>query len=94
MHAGYVVLKKPRGVPLRPTLDNSEETVLSRLRTLFSGPKVKLIPVVHLDTDTSGLSIVALSRSFAGYFGKLMSTGKVHRTFRAVVQTHIHQFRS
>lgn len=66
----FCIVNKPRGLPVHATLDNAKENLLSILRGNDS--KISLAAPHRLDTDTSGIIVIAKHKkarqSFCGAF--------------------------
>jgi RNA pseudouridylate synthase len=81
---GWIVLYKPAGIPVHMTVDNALENVASCLKramissaSLDSQQSATLSDVYvatpqRLDQNTSGLLVVATSKTFASYFAQLL----------------------
>jgi len=89
----FVVVNKPAGIPVHPTVDNGVENVLHQLR-------VALRSQVHitqrLDTEVSGLLVLAKEKGFQRHFNQLLVSRSVRKRYRALVDRapevgrHIH----
>eukprot|EP00547_Thalassionema_nitzschioides_P018078 CAMPEP_0194254570 /NCGR_PEP_ID=MMETSP0158-20130606/32442_1 /TAXON_ID=33649 /ORGANISM="Thalassionema nitzschioides, Strain L26-B" /LENGTH=614 /DNA_ID=CAMNT_0038992645 /DNA_START=88 /DNA_END=1928 /DNA_ORIENTATION=- len=68
---GFWIIDKPAKVPVHPTSDNYVENVQEQIKkavgNYVSTPQ-------RLDQNTSGIFVVARSKSFAGYFAELLRT--------------------
>ncbi len=74
----YIVVDKPSGLPMHPTLDNLYENLLCA----FSFPAY----VTHrLDVPTSGLVAVAKSKEYQRLFNQLIMERKVQKIYEATV---------
>jgi 23S rRNA-/tRNA-specific pseudouridylate synthase len=82
-NGGYLVVHKPRGVPVAATIDNAKETVINQLEEILDA---KLFATTQMDVDTSGLLILATNRKFVGRFMKQLQLGTVKRKYRALVR--------
>lgn len=73
LEIGYVVVNKPPGLPSHATVDNGVENVLYQLEQANSLllPTKPSLPQ-RLDTETSGLMLVATRPAFASYMGRLL----------------------
>lgn len=74
---GFWVIDKPANVPVHATVDNFIENVVEQIRTKLPPDAYVSIPQ-RLDQNTSGLFMVARSKSFASYFANLLSTKTKH----------------
>ncbi len=92
----FLVINKPAGIPSNPTVDNFYENILQVYCDVYgrqekenddgSGPPLFLPQ--RLDTDTSGLLLMARTKIFAGYFGQLLkdrATSTLKKRYRALV---------
>ena len=70
----YIIVDKPAGVPVHPTVDNSKENVIACLlsseRSTAGG--VDLRAPHRLDCDTSGLLVLAKTKRAAAWIGDAM----------------------
>nr|AFK83590.1 pseudouridine synthase [uncultured bacterium] len=89
----FVVVNKPAGIPVHATLDNQVENLLHQLRVALGGA---LYVTQRLDTDVSGLIVVARTQEFQRQFNRLLADRKLKKRYRALVTTapevgrHIH----
>ena len=92
----FLIINKPAGIPSNPTVDNFYENILQVYCDVYgrqekenddgSGPPLFLPQ--RLDTDTSGLLLMARTKIFAGYFGQLLkdrATSTLKKRYRALV---------
>jgi 23S rRNA-/tRNA-specific pseudouridylate synthase len=85
-HFGFVVLNKPGGVPAHATVDNGSENALSMFQADFAS-QTKNVPSAsdvettelgyaslpqRLDTETSGLMMIATKKEFSTYISKML----------------------
>jgi 23S rRNA-/tRNA-specific pseudouridylate synthase len=74
---GWLVIDKPPRVPVHMTVDNAVENVAACLvatrQQLPNDTPVYVSTPQRLDQNTSGLLVVATSKSFAAYFAKLLA---------------------
>ena len=82
--AGFVVVNKPRGVPVGATIDNAKETVIAQVQKTLGG--INLIKTHQMDVDTSGLLVLGTRRDFVSKFNKKLKEGAVERQYRALVR--------
>jgi 23S rRNA pseudouridine1911/1915/1917 synthase len=74
----FIVVDKPSGLPMHPTLDNLYENLLYA----FEVP----VYVTHrLDVPTSGLVVVAKTKKYQSLFNKLISERKLRKIYEAIV---------
>ena len=91
--ADFIVVNKPAGIPVHPTLDNQVENVLHQLRIAL-GPSVYVTQ--RLDAEVGGLIVFAKTQEFQRQFNRLLGERKVKKKYRALVVSapevgrHIH----
>jgi len=85
--AEYIVLNKPRGVPVHASVDNLFENALEQLTRATAAER--LWPPHRLDVDTHGLMVLSKSKQFATDFHQL---GKVRKLYKATVACNQHPF--
>jgi 23S rRNA pseudouridine1911/1915/1917 synthase len=89
----FIVVNKPACIPVHATLDNGTENVLHQLQAALSLP---LYITQRLDTEVSGLLVLAKTREFQRYFNRLLLERQVKKRYRALVTSppeigrHIH----
>jgi 23S rRNA-/tRNA-specific pseudouridylate synthase len=71
----FLIIDKPANVPVHPTVDNAIENVAHIIQMTRNGG-YSTTPQ-RLDQNTSGLFVVATTKTFASYFAKLLSN-KTH----------------
>lgn len=81
----YLVIDKPSGLPVHPTLDNTQENILALLKKL-SGLEIRMTH--RLDVGTSGLLVFAKSEAAQKHFNSLLTSGEVQKVYRALVHGH------
>jgi len=75
----FIVVDKPSGLPMHPTLDNLYENLLYA----FEVP----VYVTHrLDVPTSGLVVVAKTKKYQSLFNKLLSERRLRKCYEALVE--------
>ena len=88
----FVVVMKPSGLPVSPSVDNAKENVL---RCVWSALRVgnenddeatKLFPTHRLDVTTSGVVVVAKNSKDAGIFSKILRDGFVEKQYLALTE--------
>lgn len=79
----FLVVDKPAGVPIHPTLDNAHENVVVCLGNVLGE---RLFVTQRLDLPTSGLCIVARTKGFQSAFNRLLASGGVKKRYRAIVR--------
>jgi 23S rRNA-/tRNA-specific pseudouridylate synthase len=78
----FLVVNKPPGVPVHATVDNQLENVVHQLSVEFH---TRLYVTQRLDTEVSGLLVLARTREFQRYFNALLFERKVRKRYRALV---------
>jgi 23S rRNA pseudouridine1911/1915/1917 synthase len=78
----FVVVLKPAGIPVHATVDNARENVLHQLSTTVGVP---LFITQRLDTEVSGLLVLARTQRFQREFNGLLVERKVKKRYRALV---------
>lgn len=79
----FVVVHKPAGLPVHPSVDNC----LENLQIYLSNYLQQEIFITHrLDVPTSGLIVLAKNKNFLSLFNHLLAHGKVEKIYRARVQ--------
>ncbi len=83
-----LVVDKPAGFVVHPGAGVNDGTVMNAL--LYHFPQTAILPrcgIVHrLDKDTSGLMVIALSRTAQTYLTRAISKHKVIREYEAVAE--------
>ena len=82
LNDAFLVLNKPAGVPVHATVDNQLENVVHQLSAAFQTP---LYVTQRLDTEVSGLLVLARTREFQREFNRLLFERKVTKKYRALV---------
>jgi 23S rRNA pseudouridine1911/1915/1917 synthase len=89
----FLVLNKPPGIPVHPTLDNGIENVVHQLADTLG----KTVFVTQrLDIEVGGLLVLAKSREFQRDFNRMLAERKVQKRYRALVTSaprvgrHVH----
>jgi 23S rRNA pseudouridine1911/1915/1917 synthase len=79
----FVVVNKPSGLPVHPSVDNC----LENLQTYLSEHLQQEIFITHrLDVPTSGLIVLAKNKDFLPLFNHLLAQRGVQKIYRARVQ--------
>ncbi|KAG7356419.1 RNA pseudouridylate synthase [Nitzschia inconspicua] len=87
---GYCIIDKPPLIPVHPTVDNVIENVVHQLQASSEGSDGGyLAPVQRLDTNTSGLLVLATTPEFAAYFAKLLRHKTKNRNYDNAGQQHV-----
>lgn len=80
----YLVLNKPAGVPVHPTVDNEMENVLFQLSQRVSYP----VYMIHrLDVETQGLLLLAKSKMAQSFFSEMFSERKISKSYQAIISS-------
>src|SRR4029079_6682078 len=73
----FVVVDKPSGLPMHPTLDNLRENLLWAFENRYF--------LTHrLDVPTSGLVVLAKTKKYQSLFNTLISERKVRKLYEAL----------
>jgi len=89
----FLVVNKPRGIPVHATVDNGHENLVHQLREALGAD---LYVTQRLDTGAGGLIVLAKTRDFQRRFNRLLAERAVTKRYRALVTTapptgpHIH----
>lgn len=83
-----VVVDKPSGMPIHPSLNNYENTLGNAAAYYYQSQGVNFVfrCINRLDRDTSGLTIIAKHMVSAGNLYNQMTERKIHREYIAIVQ--------
>lgn len=84
--ADFVVVNKPAGYPSHAGRPGQIDARLLVAQTLSLDPE-QLWPVHRLDSDVSGVWLIATSKAAAGRLGKRFESGQVSKRYRAIVPT-------
>jgi 23S rRNA-/tRNA-specific pseudouridylate synthase len=68
---GWLVVNKPAGLPVHPTVDNRLENVVACLGKANPGWSY-FTPPQRLDHNTSGLLVISTNKAFAAYYSHLL----------------------
>jgi len=77
----FVIINKPAGVPVPPTLDNCVENVCYQLSQVLGVP---LYVTQRLDVPVSGLLLLAKTHNFQSEFNRLLRQKRVIKHYRAL----------
>eukprot|EP00961_Rhodomonas_salina_P127586 1720359-Rhodomonas_salina.3 len=78
----FILVDKPGGVPVHPSLDNSVETCVECVSKV-SGDQ--LTALHRLDVPTHGLLVLGRTPSFTSHFNKLLRERTMSKEYRALV---------
>lgn len=84
----FLVVNKPAGLPIHPSLGHYEDTLANALMDYF---KKESSPFVYrcmnrLDKDTSGLTLIAKNPLSAALMQRQVKNRHLHRTYLAIVE--------
>ncbi|UPQ97449.1 pseudouridine synthase [Chloropicon primus] len=85
----YVVIDKPYGVGVPPTVDNAEENCLHMTRRVLG---LEDLRITHrLDQPTSGVLVLARTKEFASYFNGLLARrdGSVRKHYKVFTRREV-----
>jgi 23S rRNA-/tRNA-specific pseudouridylate synthase len=74
--ADFVVVDKPPGIQVPPTVDNLRESLLAKVEEALGG-KCTLTPPHRLDVGTSGVVFLSKNHRFSSYFQKQVLANKL-----------------
>jgi 23S rRNA pseudouridine1911/1915/1917 synthase len=82
----FVVINKPAGIPSQATLTTSDETVLHALKLQYSEhfSETELLLVHRLDKDTSGVMLIAKSKTAQQRLEKLFLERSMKKVYQAL----------
>jgi 23S rRNA pseudouridine1911/1915/1917 synthase len=78
----FIIVDKPSGLPMHPTLDNLAEN-------LIAGFATQLFVTHRLDVPTSGLVLLAKTKEYQKLFNQLLTDRKVSKLYVASVEKNI-----
>lgn len=83
-----MVINKPAGMPIHPSLNNYENSLANGLAWYFQeqGKPFIFRCVNRLDRDTSGLTIIAKHMVSAGILSSMVSRREIHREYLAIAK--------
>ncbi|MFV0464706.1 MAG: RluA family pseudouridine synthase [Lachnospiraceae bacterium] len=83
-----IVIDKPAGMPIHPSLNHSEQTLANALFGYFRTCDSPFVfrCVNRLDRDTSGITIVAKNPLSSAILNSDMKNGSISRTYYAIVE--------
>lgn len=80
-----LAVNKPAGLPVQPGTGHTD-SVVTRLRAMFSGADFLPAPVHRLDRDTTGVLLAGASHAALKGLSRDFAEGRVHKTYLAWVQ--------
>lgn len=78
----FLVINKPSGLPVHPTLDNSRENLVAGFQMILDRP---LFVTHRLDVGTSGLLLLAKNQAEQSRINILFQNSQVRKVYRATV---------
>lgn len=86
-----IVLNKPAGMPIHPSLNNYYNTMANALAWYYKEQDKPFIfrCCNRLDRDTSGLTVVAKHLVSAGILSSMTGRREVHREYLAIASGHV-----
>jgi 23S rRNA-/tRNA-specific pseudouridylate synthase len=82
----FVIVNKPQGLPVHPTLDNAREDVLSALSAHL---KRELFITQRLDVGTGGLFCIAKTKEFQKHFNRWLAERKIDKFYLAAARVSV-----
>ncbi|MBR5248924.1 MAG: RluA family pseudouridine synthase [Lachnospiraceae bacterium] len=85
--ADLLVVNKPAGMPIHPSLNNYDNSLANALAWYFEkqGKPFVFRCINRLDRDTSGLTIIAKHMVSAGILSSMVARREIHREYMAIV---------
>ena len=81
-HKSLFVVDKPPGMPVHPTGQGADVSLTAWIQHSFH---VDVSPIHRIDRATSGLVLLSSNSNERAFWGRLFSTGAVHKEYLAVV---------
>lgn len=82
----YIVMNKPSGLPVPPTVDNIQENLLmGALKAVQGNGKETLFITTRIDQPTEGLVVLGKTPEFISRFNGLILNRSVRKRYRAAV---------
>ena len=81
-----VVVNKPSGMPIHPSLNNYENSMANALMYYYRDKNFVFRCINRLDRDTTGLSVVAKHFLSAGILNTFMQRREIKRVYNAIVE--------
>ncbi len=79
----FLIVDKPPGIPMIPTVDNRIENVLQQMR---EATDQNLLVTQRIDVPVGGLCVLAKTGRFQEWFNRYLAERKVDKYYRALVQ--------
>lgn len=86
-----IVVNKPPFMPAHPSFGHRDDTVANALSFLYSDKPYVFRPVNRLDRDTSGVMIVARSKTASYTLNREMAQGNIRKTYLALAEGSLPQ---
>lgn len=85
---GYIVINKPAGIPIHPSMDHFTDSLSNGVRYYFDkiDLKKKIRPVNRLDKNTSGLVIFAKNEYIQECLVRQMNEGNFYKEYIAICE--------
>ena len=84
----YLIVNKPAGLPVHPSLDNARENVVCWLEQRL---QISLYVTQRLDIPTTGLLVLAKTKRFQTRFNRWLDERKVKKEYRALAARPVDQ---
>ena len=87
-----LVINKPAGLLVHPTVDGEQDTVISRAAAVverLTGRHSRVLVVHRLDRDTSGVMVLALAHAAAQHLQRQFRAHTVERRYHALVRGEV-----
>ena len=84
----YIIINKPAGIPVHPSMDHYEDSLSNGLKYYFDniGLKKKIRPVNRIDKNTSGLIIFAKNEYIQECLIRQMKGGNFYKEYIAICE--------
>ena len=84
----YIIINKPAGIPVHPSMDHYEDSLSNGLKYYFDniGLKKKIRPVNRIDKNTSGLIIFAKNEYIQECLIRQMKEGNFYKEYIAICE--------
>lgn len=80
-----IVINKPRRMPTHPSRNHYEDTLANALMHYYRGMPFTFRAITRLDTDTSGVVLVAKNPFSGAILSESMKEGKIKKEYAALV---------
>lgn len=82
----FIIVDKPSGVPVHPTLDNATENVAAQM-SILKGQKVFVTQ--RLDVGTEGIFLLAKTPEYQAHYNRQLQLGQIEKFYRALVSVPV-----